>query len=421
MIIMSIERLKKDFMELSIYGRKSKEELEDYEDLDQDEGITRPLGSEANKKARDHIIELMKDAELEISVDEIGNIFGVKKGKGQGSVLVGSHVDTVNNGGMFDGLLGVLSGIEAVRRLNEEDFKNKRDIEIAVYTGEEGSAIPRGLIGSSVLVDELSLEEAYSLESYDGKTLEDILVEMDYKGDHCKNIDEVDYALELHVEQGPILYEEGVSIGIVKNITGYKWLNVELSGQENHAGTTPMEMRKDALVGASEIIKYVQESINEMVQKGEETVGTVGRLDVHPNTPNVIPGKVEMSIDLRDIDEVNLEDISETIIEKVNSIGRKYGLEVSASLDFEHKTTKLSAEVISVIEESTEKLEIDYKMMNSGAGHDSQKIAKRVKTGMVFVPSVKGISHSPMEWSEWSDIEKGVKVLTGCIKRLSNK
>jgi N-carbamoyl-L-amino-acid hydrolase len=205
----------------------------------------------------------------------------------------------------------------------------------------------------------------------------------------------------------------------VEKITGITWIQLTILGQENHAGTTPMTTRKDALVAASEIVSFVSMRTNEIVEKiDSSTVGTVGRLNVFPNGINIIPGKVEMGIDIRDVIPKNMDDLKGEIMQMVKKVETKYGIVITAESAFSHKPTTLSSEIISVIDGSARQVDIKTMRINSGAGHDAQNMAAKVKTGMIFVPSINGISHSPMEWTNWWDIEKGVKVLTQTLKNL---
>jgi len=419
---MSQEKIKKDLIELGKIGRSSSKKVETYENLDSEDGINRPFGTDSNKKSRDFIIELMEEAGMEVKIDQVGNIFGIENGANPdlNSILIGSHIDSVSDGSMFDGALGIVAGIEVVRRLDGMDFENNRSIIIGVFTAEEGSTFSKALLGSSVLAGDISIEDAFKLENEEGKTFEEILINMGFKGSHTVNLDEIAYALELHVEQGPVLFENNISVGIVEKITGYNWIGVTLCGQENHAGPTPMHMRKDALVGASDIIKFVNQKAKEM-SKGvnEHPVGTVGKLNVFPNSTNIIPKKVEMKIDLRDIIKNRLQSLTAQTIKRIELLEEEYGLDVSINIDFEQDPVKLPEEITNKIRESATEKDIKTIFMNSGAGHDSEKIAKGVDTGMIFVPSKNGVSHSPMGWSEWNDIEKGVKVLTKTVKKLS--
>jgi len=416
------DRLKEDIVASGLFGREPERRVDAFDTLDPEKGVTRPTGSEANRKVRTYAVEKMKEAGLEVRVDAVGNIFGRKSGSRpeEGAVMCGSHLDSVINGGQFDGALGVFSAIEAVRRLNDEGYENRRPIEVAVFTGEEGSAFGMTLLGSTVLVGRMGLEEALARRDSEGRTLREALEYMGYAGDFVMDLGSVEYFVELHIEQGPVLFKKNVPIGIVENISGIAWVYATIKGEGNHAGTTPMKMRRDALVAAADIIKFVEKHANEMVDRlGSATVGTVGKLNVYPNGTNIVPGRVELGIDIRDVVSRNMESLKREVSEALQSLEKKYGVGVDIVLPPTHSPEPLAPEVIDVIEKSAAEAGIRAMKMNSGAGHDSQNIATRVKTGMIFVPSVGGISHAPMEWTEWADIENGARVLTQTLKNLT--
>jgi N-carbamoyl-L-amino-acid hydrolase len=418
----TIDRLREDLIATGSFGRTVQVRIDKYELLDRHCGVTRPTGSEGNKKIRDYAVDRMKEAGLIVRIDRIGNIFGRKNGNkmDRGTILCGSHLDSVINGGMFDGTVGVFGAIEAVRRMNDVGFKNARPVEVVVFTAEEGSAFKQTLLGSSVLVGKTNLNEALSFRNDSGETLGEALQKIGYQGTFQKDLRDVEYMIELHIEQGPILYSERVPIGVVKNITGIIWMIVTIEGQGNHAGTTPMFMRKDALVATSELIAFINKRACEMSsEKGMSMVGTVGRLCVFPNGINIIPEKVEMGIDIRDIVLENMESLRNEILERVENLKKKFNMDVGVKMPVMHQPISLSSEVAQIIEKSAASQNIRSMRMNSGAVHDSQNLAEKVKTGMIFMPSVRGISHAPTEWTEWDDIEKGVKVLTQTMMNLS--
>jgi beta-ureidopropionase / N-carbamoyl-L-amino-acid hydrolase len=418
------DRLREDLIATGSFGRPAQVRIDTYERLDRHRGVTRPTGSEANKEIRDYAVDRMKEAGLTVRIDRIGNIFGRKDGNkmDRGTILCGSHLDSVINGGMFDGTVGVFGAIEAVRRMNDAGFKNARPVEVVVFTAEEGSAFKQTLLGSSVLVGKTDLDEALSMKNDGGETLGESLRKIGYRGTFQKDLGDCEYMLELHIEQGPILHSERVPIGIVEHITGIVWMIATIEGQGNHAGTTPMSMRKDALVAASEIVAFVNKRANEMsAERGASLVGTVGRLCVFPNGINIIPERVEMGIDIRDVVLENMESLRAEISERVESLKGKFNVAVNIQVPVIHRPVPLSQEIAQEIERSAIAQGIRIKRMNSGAVHDSQNMAAQVKTGMIFVPSVRGISHSPTEWTEWDDIERGVQVLTRTIMNLSER
>ena len=413
----------KDLFTIGNIGRVSGKFITRFEDLRADDGVTRVTGSDADKEARDYVVNRMRELGLKVYVDQVGNIFGRLEGSTDRTVMMGSHIDTVINGGMFDGVVGVIGALETIRRLKKEGFRNKRSIEVVVFTGEEGSAFPYGTLGSAVLTGKLSVEEAWALRNNEGVTLKDALKRIGYLGSINRGLDDVDYFVELHVEQGPILEANGIKIGIVDAIVGLTWIYLRLLGEQRHAGTTPMNLRKDPLVAASDIIRFVyQHAINLSAKYNRNIVGTVGKLTVYPNTINAIPGIVEMGIDIRDIDEDVLNKFKDEIINEVNSIKDIYGIHAEIkSIVSVQKPVKLSQEVVSTIENICNNMNIKYMHINSGAGHDTQNMASKVKAGMIFIPSHNGISHSPLEWTDPKDIEIGIEVLAETIKQLANK
>lgn len=409
-------------IETGSFGRTPPESIERYEQLDPEHGVTRPTGTEGNKKIRDYAVARMKEAGLEVKVDRLGNIFGRKEGSktDKGTIMSGSHLDSVINGGMFDGALGVFAAIEAVRRMNDDGFENERPIEVVVFTGEEGAVFSPTLLGSTALVGNMSVDEALNRKNAVGQTLGEALEDMGYKGSFERSLDDVEYFIEMHIEQGPVLDKEGISIGVVESIVGIAWIMLTILGEANHAGTTPMIMRKDALVAASDIISFVNKRARDMVEKlGAATVGTVGKLNVFPNGTNIVPGKVEMGIDIRDVAQENMESLRNDTLEFAKDIEKKYGVNIYTELPPLHTPAKLSDEVANMIDSSARQIGIVPKRMNSGAGHDSQNMARRAKVGMIFLPSVRGISHAPLEWTNWEDIERGAALLAQTLKNLS--
>jgi len=367
-------RLKEDLIEVGKYGRDPMRSVACYEDLDPERGVTRPTGTLANKKIRDYAVNCMKEAGLEVRIDKIGNIFAKKEGRtlGKKSVMCGSHLDSVINGGQFDGALGVFAAIEAIRRLNEEGFKNERPIEVVVFTGEEGSAFGLTLLGSTALIGELPLENALKKKNKEGKTLYKSLKEIGYLGNFTRTLDDVEYFIEMHVEQGPVLYNKKIPIGIVENIAGIAWVYATILGEGNHAGTTPMNMRKDALVAASDIVHFVNKRVNEMVATlRSATVGTVGKMNVFPNGTNIVPARVEIGIDIRDVDPENMKSLKKEVVEEIKRLEKSYGIKVEVELPITHMPHRLAPEVVDAIEKSAKQLGVQCIRMNSGAGHDA--------------------------------------------------
>jgi beta-ureidopropionase / N-carbamoyl-L-amino-acid hydrolase len=414
------ERWKEDLIRLGELGRKVPVRIESQMQLQIDNGLYRLEGTEACIRSKAYVIQRMKAAGLDVRIDRIGNIFGRKEGSkaNSGVVMSGSHLDSVLNGGMFDGPLGVVSALEAVRKINDEGFENKRAIEVAGFMGEEGSAFKKALFGSHVLVGAMPIDEALAVRNEEGVPLRAALGKL--RGDFEIDLNDVDYFIETHIEQGPILDGEKVPIGIVENITGMSWVQVTLEGQENHAGTTPMAVRKDPLVAGAETVLFVNKRAKEMVKEfGGSTVATVGKMVVTPGAPNIVPGKVEMGIDIRDGSKENMACLRNDIISGIKNLARQHGIKCTIDTAFDHPPVPCSEEVVNAIESAASSLGIETRRMNSGAGHDAQNMAQKVKTAMIFVPSVNGISHSPFEWTHWSDVENGINLLTRSIKTLT--
>jgi len=276
---MSSERWKEDLIRLGEMGRKNFQRVESQQQLDNDKGLYRIEGSTACTKSKRYVIERMKKIGLKVRIDRVGNIFARKDGTktDKGAVMSGSHLDSVLNGGMFDGVLGVVSALEAVSRINDEGFENQRPIEISVFMGEEGAAFKKVLLGSLVLVGKLGLAEALAMKNDNGISLKEALDTHSLRGDFEMNLNDVEYFIETHVEQGPLLDQENISIGVVENITVMLWILVFLAGQENHAGTTPMFTRRDPLIAAAEIVLLANKLAKKMAKSsGGNTVATVG-------------------------------------------------------------------------------------------------------------------------------------------------
>ena len=417
------DRLKTDLIYISAIGRKSGRRISSYEDLDPKEGVTRPEGSPANKMLRDYTVQQMQAAGLTVRVDRVGNIFGRLPGRQakQKVAMIGSHLDSVINGGNLDGALGVFTSLEAVRRLRKEAFENQRPIEVVAFTGEEGSAFITGtMLGSAYLAGDISAQEALAIEDTHGQNLGDSLQAIGYQGDYVYPVEDIGDFIELHIEQGPILDAEKLPIGIVESINGLAWLKTIITGSENHAGTTPMHARKDALVAAAEAIMFLNERCGEIAQQTDRgIVGTTGRLTVHPNNTNIIPGRVELGQDIRAATMGHIQDLIVEMTTFLEGLVDKYAIEVQVAKPDIQKPLQLSAELIGAIESAAIQAGFPYRRMPSGAVHDAQNMAAIARTAMIFVPSVNGISHAPMEWTEWEDIEKGATILRNVLKLIS--
>lgn len=417
------DRLKQNLIETSAIGRLSKQTITAYDQLELEHGVTRPEGSAANKVLREYTIQKMQAAGLKIQIDRVGNIIGQKAGTDDRAkvIMIGSHLDSVVNGGHLDGTLGVLAGIEAVHRLDDEGFRHSHPIEVVAFTSEEGSCFEVGtMLGSAVLSGRMSAEEALSIRDNRGETLESVLKRIGFNGTFEHPRDNIKAFLEMHVEQGPVLDNEQIPIGIVESIAGITWLKATITGMENHAGTTPMHLRSDALVAAADAVTHLHKQACLMSRDRDTSiVGTTGYLKTHPNNINVIPGKVMLGFDIRDASLKNMQQLTADIKAYLGRLQDTYNVQVSIEPADVEAPIKLSEKIIGIIESSAIQTRTVYRKMPSGAGHDSMNMTAVADTGMIFVPSVNGISHSPLEWTRWEDIEKGVCVLTAVLKVLS--
>ncbi len=419
------DRLKNDLIHISAVGRTSGRAILSYEGLDPEAGITRPEGSPANKIMRDYTVQQMRAAGLTVRVDRVGNIFGRLAGRQDHhkAVMIGSHLDSVVNGGNLDGALGVFTALEAVRRLKDQTFENQRPIDVVAFTGEEGSAFVTGtMLGSAFLAGDISAEEVLSTKNMQGQSLASTLKEIGYQGDYAYPVEDIGDFIELHIEQGPILDMNKIPIGIVESINGLTWLNAMITGSANHAGTTPMHARQDALVAAAEAALFLNKRSRELARKtNDSVVGTTGRFRVEPNNTNIIPGRVELGLDIRAASREPMQELITETTTFLNGLGHKYDVSVEVFEPDIQQPLLLSAEIADVLELAATDQGIPCKRMHSGAAHDAQNMATVARTGMIFVPSVNGISHSPLEWTHWDDIEKGACVLTQTIKTLSSE
>ena len=379
-------------------------------------GVSRVAYSDADKQGREYVLGLMRDAKLDVTIDAAGNLIGRRAGNATGlrPLLIGSHVDSVPEGGNYDGVVGSMGAIEVAQTLAENNVTTRHPLEVVIFQNEEG-----GLIGSRAMDGELT-EKELDLVSRSGKTIRDGIKFIG--GDTGKLADvrrrkgEIAGYLELHIEQGGILDSEKINIGVVEGIVGINWWDVTITGFANHAGTTPMNKRQDALLTAGRFIQAVNRVVTSM--PGGQ-VGTVGRISaVLPGAPNVIPGKVVMSLELRDLDAAKIN----MLFEKIQAEAQKIAAESGTKFDFKEINVNIPAPtdpgIRSLISDAARDLGLTTKLMPSGAGHDAQDMARLGPVGMIFIPSVGGISHSPREFSHPQDIANGANVLLHTLIKL---
>lgn len=393
------------------------------------EGTTRLPFSEEEMGCRRYIMEEMEHLGLLVTVDSIGNIKGCLPGtnKELSPVWTGSHIDTVLKAGMFDGVAGVAAGLEAVRLIREAGISHKRDICVNIYTSEESTRFSMGCIGSRAMAGHLPKEALKNILDMEGNSLESLLRKRGFDLDGYREVPvkkgQVYCAVELHIEQSANLEKRHKTIGIVDAICAPSNLLFTLKGEQSHAGGTSMEERSDAFMAAAEIALALEDAAKEGTSA--YTTGTVGFVEVSPNAVNVIPGKVVMSIDVRDCDYESKKQVVESFIKRAKELAkkRKVSLEITEKCD--DIPMKCDEHMISVIEEACREIcpaeGKGYMHTMSGAYHDSLFIGEFAPVGMIFVPSKKGISHSPEEWTDFSDIALGTDVLAHTLVKLSNE
>jgi N-carbamoyl-L-amino-acid hydrolase len=391
-------RLCKNLAEMGRIGRRSGFE-----------GVTRLALSEEDGEARDLLVSWMREEGLSVSVDPIGNIFGVRKGSNPGfkPVIMGSHIDTVIDAGIFDGAYGVLGALEVVKRLNEEGIETIHPVGVGCFTNEEGVRFPPDMMGSLVKTGGYPLEKAYERRDDDGVTVKEALVGIGYLGKD--NVDPEAY-FELHVEQGPILHKRGFKIGVVEGVQGIAWWRVRLHGEANHAGTTPLDMRRDAMAGAAELYCGLLES----VKRRGNALCTMGKLRLEPGAINVVPSLADFTIDYRSYDDATFRDGKADVTRMVEEIAMRRGLSIEKEMTADAQPVHFRPEMVGLVEGEARRLGYSTLRLPSGAGHDAQFMHTTCPTAMIFVPSINGVSHSPGERSEPEDLERGTNVLLGC-------
>ncbi|MCR9263728.1 MAG: Zn-dependent hydrolase [Flavobacteriaceae bacterium] len=375
--------------------------------------------SDADIAAREWVIQTMKSLGLTVTVDVAGNIIGKRQGSDTSKkpISFGSHIDRVPHGGNYDGCVGSMAALEVMEVLKENKVKTKHPLEVIVFPNEEG-----GVMGSRAMSGNLSTA-AFGVVNSTGFSMGEGIMRLG--GDTTRIMEAIRKKgsmaafLELHIEQGGILEKEGLNIGVVEGIVGLKWWDVTFTGFANHAGTTPMDARQDALLAAAKFIVAVNEVTNSF--EGSQ-VGTVGRIKAEPGAPNVIPGNVVASLEIRDLSSQVIENVFQAIQAKAKEISTDSGVEIKFNpLDTTADPALTDQGIQKEIENSAKDLGLTFKYMPSGAGHDAQDMARIAPTGMIFVPSKGGISHSPKEFTSAKDMANGANVLLNTILVLDKK
>jgi N-carbamoyl-L-amino-acid hydrolase len=416
-------------MDLAVSGARLREDVEAnaaFGDVDAEEGRGRTVlaGSEADGLARDRLVERMEDCRLDVRVDAVGNVAGRwtpdSADPDAAPVAAGSHLDSVPEGGIFDGPLGVYAALEAVRAMQDAGAEPARPVEVVNFTEEEGTRFADGLLGSSVGVGERSVADALALTDADGTALGDALDAIGYRGEGRLDAAAWDAWLELHVEQAERLEDAEVPVGVVTTITGITRCEVTIRGEADHAGATPMPDRTDALAAASEFVLGVERAAWGTVAADSKTaVGTVGALDVSPNAVNVVPGRVELGVDVRDVVAESMDDICDRIRRSLARLEEERGVETTFDRSFDLPPEPMSDRLRRAAHDAGAAAGIETMDLHSGAAHDTMQVAGVTDAALLFAPSRDGVSHNPQEWTDWADCAAATRVLACALADLA--
>jgi N-carbamoyl-L-amino-acid hydrolase len=374
-------------------------------------GCARLALTDEDRAGRDLVVTWMRDLGLDVAIDAIGNVFATRAGSDPTAapVMTGSHVDTVRTGGRFDGNLGVLAGLEVLEVLDAHEVRTVRPITVAFFTNEEGARFQPDMLGSLVHVGGLALEAALDVVGVDGARLGDELERIGYAGPlPCPAARFPDSFVELHIEQGPVLEEAGITIGVVEGVQGISWTELTIQGRSAHAGTTPMRMRRDPLYSAAVITTFVRDLTRRF---GGDQVGTVGRLEIHPNLVNVVASEVTMTVDLRHTDEAVLQEAELLFTEVCEQVAAEEQVTIERRTLARFEPVAFDPAMVDTVERVAQRLGHSTQRLPSGAGHDAQMLARVCPTAMIFTPSIGGLSHNLAEDTAPDDLRAGADVL----------
>lgn len=381
-------------------------------------GRTRIALTDEEKAGRDLLVRWMRELDLEVRVDQIGNIFGVlhaahPEGTAQ-PLMMGSHIDTVRNAGALDGCYGVLAGLAVVRAYRQAGLRPARAIVVAAFTNEEGVRYQPDMMGSLVYAGGMDVQAALNTVGTDGTRLGDELARIGYAGDMAPGAIVPREYIELHIEQGPVLEAEGKLIGVVESLQGISWQKVTITGVANHAGTTPTRLRHDAGYAAAACVAFLREQV--VGAAPETTLATVGSLRLEPDLINVIPRKATFTVDLRDPDEQRLQAAERRLADFLAALAEREGVTVETEQLVRFEPVVFDAALADRIQAAAQRRGLPHRRMTSGAGHDAQMLARIASSAMIFVPSRGGISHNPREHTDDDQLALGAQVLLDVVQ-----
>lgn len=408
-----------NLLDIQVNGKRLMQRLFDLADIGAIDGggCARLALTDADKAGRDLVIEWMKDLDLEITIDVVGNVVGIWNVGSGLPVMTGSHIDTVRTGGKYDGNYGVLAGLEVIQTCQEQGITPLHPLAVAFFTNEEGARFAPDMFGSIVYVGGMSVEEALDTVGIDGARVGDELERIGYNGaTPCPGLSPHAF-VELHIEQGPVLEQTGVVIGAVTGVQGISWQEVTIEGQSNHAGTTPMNMRHDPAYVASNIAVFLRELATRF---GGHQVCTVGKIDLHPNLINVVPQRAVLTLDIRNTDENKLKAAEAEVKAHLERLAVEEGVTITTRPLARFEPVEFDEHVVELVSEIAKNQGNTVMRLPSGAGHDAQMLARVCPTAMIFVPSAKGISHNPAEYTSPEELEAGANVLLHAMVTLAN-
>ena len=403
--LINSERLWNSLTEISVFGETPAG------------GLHRLAASREDGQARDYVVAAAREIGCTVRIDALGNTFLRRAGSDSTAkaILIGSHLDSQPLGGKYDGIYGVMAGLELLNTLHDSNIQTQQAIEVAIWTNEEGARFAPAMMGAAYFAGKFSADELLSRKDVDGKQLGDCLNQIGYSGTDSISPSEFSCYLEIHIEQGPILQDEDLQIGVVTAVQGMRWFRVGITGQSGHTGTYPMETRRDALVAASHLVKAVQQIGLDQPGTGR---ATVGHMVVTPNSPNVIPGHVELMVEFRNPDPAALDVMTEALNRTLAEVEATHQVDVTAKKELDSATINFTPELINIVEQAATTSGFTNKRMISGAGHDACQLSSVMPTTMIFIPCDKGISHAENEaiTQEWA--ANGAQVLVETVRSI---